>query len=219
MSFNECSLPGDNLMQGYYNRKKVRPNFQHYSRPESTWVHGWKTTGHVSTSAFADTDLWHESYHEDALPHAEEDTLTPGREGHPVASALIALGISIVAIWSATLLPKHVMTAVEARTVNARPALQVNLSQEKPEELPSLDARVVAGMLVRYHWHDDCPLASAHTLRDRPPARRELHVSRREAELKGWLPCQYCLDIKLWRRKQAEGAAPAGRSRFAHRGH
>jgi hypothetical protein len=62
---------------------------------------------------------------------------------------------------------------------------------------PAPDAKVFHQSMPLYHWHTDCPLADAKSIRPGKPSTpmQRTFMSRTQAEKHSLFPCIYCGDL------------------------
>src|SRR5690606_33800133 len=95
----------ENLMQYHRYRNKISPAHRSPGRQ-----HVWSAGVKQSTSSFAALAYSDKNRNEESASDINHLAMQSVRGGHPVASTLIAIGVLVVAIWSATFLPKQVMS-------------------------------------------------------------------------------------------------------------
>jgi hypothetical protein len=119
------------------------------------------------------------------------------------ATTLTSAGVLILAIWSVTLVSTK-LTIARSGLVAQTPVFAQSIADNADNDKPPLQAIVRRGPLSVYHWGSGCPLENARSLRADSNGLSEYSrtaMTRRDADLKGLRPCQYCLEIGYWKSK------------------
>jgi hypothetical protein len=100
---------------------------------------------------------------------------------------LLSAGLLLTTL-SACLLPVISSAATSAPPEIATPAAYM---------APGANRRVFQQSLPTYHWHHDCPLANAHSLRNpNVTIKKHTYMTQNEALVKALTPCPFCSDLE-----------------------
>lgn len=126
------------------------------------------------------------------------------------ATTLISAGLLIITIWSVSLLAKREPAISISEAAPASNIMVAARPDTGNMQLPSSSTRVLGGELGLYHWNKDCPLANARSLKpgrhNQGSHRKQVYMTRLDAELRGLRPCNYCGEIEFWRGRKPNAA-------------
>ena len=149
-----------------------------------------------STSSYSPL-LHHETVAEYSAASSAPETLP-----NLGATALIGVGVFLLAIWSLSMMAGYKAHSAVASSPSSIVAASA-YSDDVLLDLPPSFMPVACDRRAFYHWQSDCPLSKSFP-RQSPVMHNIVHhkdrwMTRRKAELAGYKPCVYCAEINFWR--------------------